>query len=42
MVGHSFSELLKAYNITTGNLWLVVVIFTGLAPWLVAKIKRII
>ncbi|MCL2682031.1 MAG: hypothetical protein FWE63_00930 [Bacteroidales bacterium] len=40
--GHSFSELLKAYDITTGNLWLIIVIFTGIAPWLVAKIKRII
>jgi len=33
--------LLKAYDITTGNLWLIVVIFMGIAPWLVAKIKRI-
>jgi len=41
-IGNSFSELLKAYDITTGNLWLIVVVFIGIVPWLVAKIKRII
>jgi len=41
-VGNSFSELLRAYDITTGNLWLIIVIFIGIAPWLVAKIKRIV
>jgi hypothetical protein len=32
------NEILKAYDITTGNLWLLVVIFIGCAPRL-AKIK---
>jgi hypothetical protein len=41
-MGNSFSELLRAYDITTGNLWLIIVIFIGIAPWLVAKIKRIV
>jgi len=41
-MGNSFAEMLKAYDITTGNLWLVIVISTGIMPWLVAKIKRII
>jgi len=41
-IGNSFGELLNAYNITTGNLWLFIVIFIGVAPWLIAKIKRII
>ena len=40
--GNNFGELLNAYNITTGNLWLFVVVFIGVAPWLIAKIKRII
>ena len=40
--GDTMMELLKAYDVTTGNLWLLVVLFTGIAPWLVAKIKRII
>ncbi|MDR2918350.1 MAG: hypothetical protein LBV72_03165 [Tannerella sp.] len=37
-----FSEMIKAYDITTGNLWLFIVLFVGLLPWLVAKLKRII
>jgi hypothetical protein len=41
-MGDSFSELLRAYDISTGNLWLIIVIFTGIVPWLVAKIKRIV
>jgi hypothetical protein len=40
-MGNRFGELLKAYDITTGNLWLMVVLFIGIAPWLVTKIKRI-
>lgn len=39
--GLSFGEILKAYDITTGNLWLIVVIFIGIAPRLIAKIKRL-
>ena len=41
-MGYSFSELLQAYDITTGNSWSIIVVFTGLAPWLAAKIQRII
>ena len=41
-MGDTFAELFKAYDVTTGNLWLLVVLFTGIAPWLVAKIKQII
>ena len=37
-----FSKMLEAYNITSGNLWLLVVIFIGLVPFLVAHIKEII
>ncbi len=40
--GDTLVNVLHAYNITTGNLWAIVVIFVGLAPWLAAKIKRII
>lgn len=38
----SFSEMMKVYDITTGNLWLIIVLFIGLVPWLVAKLKKII
>jgi hypothetical protein len=40
-MGNTFSELLKAYDITTGNLWLLVVVFAGVAPWLVAKKRKL-
>lgn len=40
--GESLEDMLSAYNILTGNLWLLVVVFTGFAPWLIAKIKKII
>ena len=41
-MGNSLGELLKAYDIRTGNLWSLIVLFIGIAPWLIAKIKRII
>ena len=40
-MGDRLTELLKAYDITTGNLWPLVVLFTGITPWLIAKIKKI-
>ncbi len=40
--GNTLLELLRAYDITTGNLWLMVVLFTGIAPWLAAKSRKII
>lgn len=40
--GNTVSELIKAYDVTTGNLWLLVVIFTGIAPWLAAKTRKLI
>ncbi|ULQ61019.1 hypothetical protein K7I13_07140 [Brucepastera parasyntrophica] len=42
VMGNTITEIISAYNITTGNLWLMVVIFIGFAPWIAAKIKRII
>jgi hypothetical protein len=41
-MGNTLAELIKAYDITTGNLWLLVVLFMGIIPWLVAKKKKII
>ena len=41
-IGKSFTELINAYDIATGNLWILVVLFMGITPWLVAKIKQII
>jgi hypothetical protein len=42
LTGNTFTTLIKAYDITTGNLWLLVVLFTGIAPWLTAKIRKIL
>jgi hypothetical protein len=42
LIGNTFAELLKAYDITTGNLWLLVVLVTGIAPWLTAKTRKLI
>ena len=41
IMGNTFKEIINAYNITTGNLWLIVVVFMGIVPFLVAKIKHL-
>ena len=41
-IEESFSNMLKAYDITTGNLWTIVILFIGFAPWLTAKVKQFI
>lgn len=41
-MGNTFEELIKAYDITTGNNWSLVVLFTGLAPLLTAKMRKLI
>ncbi len=38
--GNNFNEIINAYDLTTGDLWLIVVIFIGFVPYLTAKIKR--
>lgn len=40
-MGQSVPEIIKAYDVTTGNMWLVVILFIGFVPWLTAKIKKI-
>lgn len=37
----SLLELVKAYDFTTGNLWLFVTLFTGIAPWLTGKLSHL-
>ena len=39
-IGISLEELINNYDITTGNLWLVVVLFTGITPLLVKITKN--
>ena len=38
--GDSWQIIIDNYNITTGNLWLAIVIFTGFVPVLVKKIRK--
>lgn len=40
MMNSPMEEMLAAYDITTGNLWLLIVIFIGFVPWLSAKIRK--
>jgi len=42
LTGNTFAGVIKTYDITTGNLWLLVVLFTGIAPWLTAKTRKLI
>lgn len=40
--GNSLQELLSAYDITSGNLWLMVVLFTGFVPYYVAQQRKLV
>ena len=40
VAGKPWGELLAAYDIRNGNLWLLVLGITILAPWLAAKMRR--
>lgn len=39
MQGHTGSELLSAYAFSDGNLWPLVLVVVGLAPWLVLRLS---
>ena len=39
VAGKSWQELLAAYDITTGNLWLLVLVTTAVAPRLATKLR---
>jgi hypothetical protein len=41
VAGTPVSEILEAYDITTGNLWLLIVIFMGFVPAIVARMKKL-
>ena len=38
--GKTAQELLSAYDPRTGNLWLLIVVFVAVSPWLGAKIRK--
>ena len=39
VIGKSWEEILEVFDLTRGNLFLLVLLITATAPWLVAKIK---
>jgi hypothetical protein len=41
-MGLPITEIIQAYNIATGNLWLVVILFIGITPIIIAKMKRML
>jgi len=41
IAGTPVTEMLEAYNVLTGNLWLFIVIFIGFVPTIVARMKKI-
>lgn len=42
VAGKSWSDLLQAYDVMSGNLWPAVLAVTAAAPWLMAKLRGII
>lgn len=40
VLGQTIPEIMKAYDVTTGNLWLLVVLFIGFVPLLTSKTKK--
>ena len=36
------ADLVAAYDISSGNLWLLVVVCVGCAPWVAAKIRKLV
>ncbi len=42
LMGNPLSEILNTYDISSGNLWLLVVIFIGFIPRIVAGMKHLI
>ena len=40
LMGMSAQEIFGAYDITTGNLWSLVVVFIVFAPWLVMRVRK--
>ncbi|AJE04247.1 hypothetical protein [Geobacter pickeringii] len=39
VMGHSWAKLLEAYNVLTGNLWVVVLLVIAAAPYLAARLR---
>ena len=42
VMGTSWSNLIGAYNVLKGNLWVLVIITTALSPYLAAKLRGLV
>lgn len=42
VMGNSWNEVFEAYNIAKGNLWVLVLLFTFISPFLAARIRGFI
>jgi hypothetical protein len=42
ILGSTFREILNAYNVASGDLWLLVILFIGFVPFIVVRRKKII
>ena len=42
VMGMTFDEIMRAYDVTTGNLWLFIVVFIGYVPVIVAKMRKLL
>ena len=42
VIGHSWAKLLEAYNVSTGNLWLLVLLVTAVSPYLAARARGLL
>ena len=41
-MGRALADVLAAYDMASGNLWLLVVLCVGCAPWVAAKMRRLV
>ncbi|MBC7936272.1 MAG: hypothetical protein H7Y86_13055 [Rhizobacter sp.] len=40
LLGHSWSKLLEDYNIFEGRLWILILLFTALSPYLFFRLFK--
>lgn len=41
VAGHSWRDLVADYDVSAGRLWLLVLIATALAPWLIGRVRAL-
>lgn len=41
VVGHPWTRLIRDYNLMEGRIWVLVLVWVGLAPWLFHRLKTL-